>query len=355
MTEQQKSLRERDGDIANNWYVICLSRELGNDKPIQRTLYDTPYVIWRDKQGKPAILPDRCLHRHTFISMGGWLKDGRVCCPYHGWEYNREGQVEHIPSEGPESQVERKLCLKPVPCYEQDGAIWAWMGEGEPTTELPPWRFPNYGKDGWHHYYMVTDFKGEVTDLCENFMDVPHTVFVHKGWFRDKKDQKVPMTVETNNGTVLCTYNQEDDEFSWAAKMLLNPGGHPMKHTDKFIYPNLTSVDYWFGENGFIINSQVSPVGTLNSRVYTYIAYKVNMFGSLIKPIISYYTREVINQDVDIMINQGGSLAVDSHRTYRSTPADELHIQIERLRRYGQLGDEKLMTFKTKKEVEFWI
>lgn len=348
------SLRERDGNIANNWYVICLSRELGS-KPIQRTLYDTAYVVWRDEKGVAAIMPDRCLHRHTHISMGGWVTNGRVTCPYHGWQYDRDGQVAHIPSEGPDSKVERNLCLKPVPSFEQDGAIWAWMGNGEPETETPPWRFPKYEQSGWHHYYMITDFKGEVTDLAENFMDVPHTVFVHKGWFRDKKDQRVPMTVETSNASVLCTYNQEDDEFSWAAKMLLNPKGKPMKHTDKYIYPNVTSVDYWFGDNGFIINSQCSPVGTLNSRVYTYIAYKVNMLGSMIKPIISYYTRKVINQDVNIMINQGSSLEKNQKRTYRSTPADELHIQIERLRHLGSRGDEKLNTFETIKEVEFWI
>ncbi len=34
---------------------------------------------------------------------------------------------------------------------------------------------------------MITDFPNEVTNLAENFMDVPHTVYVHRGWFRDEK------------------------------------------------------------------------------------------------------------------------------------------------------------------------
>jgi len=348
------SLKERDGDIINNWYIACLSKEL-KKKPIQRILYDSPYVLWRDSKGEAHALLDRCLHRHTLLSMGGKVQNDHIICPYHGWEYDINGEVKHIPSEGPNTTVVKKMCQKSLPCIEQDGAIWVWMGNEAPRTENPPWRFPEYNNKDWIHYFMITDFNAEVTDLAENFMDVPHTVFVHKGWFRSQKNQKVPTTIETFDGTVLCSYRQDKDEFSLGAKIILNPKNKAMKHTDQFIYPNITKVDYHFGENGFIINSQCTPIGTLKSRVYTYIAYNVRFVGLLINPIVRFYTRKVINQDVDIMINQGKSLSFDPQRSYRFTSADELHIQIERLRHFGKNRDEKLKTFKTSKEVEFWI
>ena len=186
----------------------------------------------------------------------------------------------------------------------------------------------------------------------------PHTIFVHKGWFRDEKTvpKKVPTRVETKGATVTVTYFQEKDEFSWGAKMLLNPGGHPMTHTDQFIMPNLTRVDYNFGKkNAFIINSQISPISTLKSRVYTYIAYKVPLIGRLLKPLISFYTRRVIQQDVVIMRNQGDSLRNNFKTTFRSTEADEVHKEIERLRHYGIKGDSKLMTYEGKKDISFWV
>ena len=68
-----------------------------------------------------------------------------------------------------------------------------------------------------------------------------------------------------------------------------------------------------------------------------------------------FYTRQVINQDVRIMKNQGESLTYNPQRSYRSTPADELHVQIERLRHFGKTNDEKLYSFTIKKDVEFWI
>jgi hypothetical protein len=101
-------------------------------------------------------------------------------------------------------------------------------------------------------------------------MDVPHTVYVHKGWFRNKAMKKVPMSVETKNARVLVTYKQESDKIGGFFHWLLNPKRKPMKHTDEYIYPNLTRVDYTFGEDyGFIINSQNTPVSTLKiSHLY---------------------------------------------------------------------------------------
>ena len=51
---------------------------------------------------------------------------------------------------------------------------------------MPYWDTP-----GWGTYYMVTEFPNEVTHLVENFMDVPHTTFVHVGWFRRPAHKRV--------------------------------------------------------------------------------------------------------------------------------------------------------------------
>ena len=349
-------LKKRDGQLINNWYVACLSKEL-KKKPIQRVLYDEPVVLFRNPAGQVTCLPDRCLHRHAFLSQGEILK-GQLICPYHGWIYDQKGEVVCVPSEGPDTKPSSSLKLRPYPCIEQDGAVWVWTGEDNPPESSTPWRFPEAGNKDWKSYFMITDFENEVTHLAENFVDVPHTIFVHRGWFRDEKAvaKKVPTTVETEKGVVTVTYFQKEDEFSWGAKMLLNPSGHPMTHTDKFIMPNLTRVDYTFGEkNGFIINSQITPISSLKSRVYTYIAYKLPFFGSLFRPIISFYTRKVIEQDVVIMKNQGDSFRFNSKTTFRSTEADEVHKEIERLRHYGMKGDDKVFTYTGKKKIDFWI
>jgi phenylpropionate dioxygenase-like ring-hydroxylating dioxygenase large terminal subunit len=349
-----EDLRTRDKNIVNNWYIACVAHELPKNKAIKRTLYDKSYVLFRDKEGKPTAMLNRCLHRLTQLETGPII-DGELMCPYHGWTYDRDGNVTNIPSEGPDQQ-RKKMCNKALPTVEQDGVIWVWMGEGEPTTETPPWRFPFWDDPKWVKYYMITDFENEITNLAENFMDVPHTVYVHKGWFRNKSFTKVPMTVRTKNARVLVTYKQEKDKIGGLFHWLLNPKGAPMKHTDEYIYPNITRVDYTFGNDyGFIINSQNTPVGTLKSRTYTYIAYRMAVGSKLVKPFIQFYTRQVIEQDVDIMKIQSEALKIDPTTNYRSTDADALHVAIERLRHWGKIGSDQLHQYEETVEKDFWI
>ena len=136
----------------------------------------------------------------------------------------------------------------------------------------------------------------------------------------------------------------------------MNPKKDDMIHTDEYIYPNITRVDYSFGNKyGFIINSQITPVSTLKSRVYTYISYRLVALNRIIKPFIHFYTRQVINQDVVIMKNQGDNLRQDFSQCFHSTDADEVHVAIERLRNWGIKGKEKLFEFENSKEKDFWI
>jgi phenylpropionate dioxygenase-like ring-hydroxylating dioxygenase large terminal subunit len=327
------SLKERDANLINNWYVGALSSDL-KSKPLQTIIYDEAIVLYRDESGKVAALEDRCAHRATQLSHGK-ICAGKIQCPYHGWTYNNEGRVTHVPSEG-EGEPKLRYRVRSYHVVEQDGCIWLWMGRGTPKTATPPLRFPHMSDRGWSHYYMITDFENEVTHLAENFVDVPHTVFVHKGWFRSKADKKVPIKVETNETRVLVTYDQKNDSIGFSGKVL-NPSGAPMTHTDCFIMPNISWVDYGFGDRGFLIISQITPVSTLKSRVYTAIIFKMGWLNFLFYPFLRFYTRQVIEQDVVIMANQGASFRRDFRQNFASTDADIVHLAIENLRKRGSL------------------
>ena len=92
---------------------------------------------------------------------------------------------QKLSSEGPKGSPIRKRKLEHFPTLERYGLIWVWMGD-EKTPDKEPFEMPYFKKDGWDCYYMETCFPNNVTNLVENFMDVPHTVFVHKGWFRER-------------------------------------------------------------------------------------------------------------------------------------------------------------------------
>lgn len=351
-----QSLAQADGRLIDNWYILALVDEVPAKRPIKRWLYETPYVVFRDGEGKPAVLKDKCPHRGAQLSLGS-VVNGEIRCPYHGWAFDRSGQVREIPSEGENSRTYaagKKWCAGQVPVAVIDGCVWIWTGDPARATAAPSWRFPRFGERGTHGYFMITDFENEVTHLVQNFMDVPHTVFVHSKWFRNRSLLKVPVRIRVGDGRVHVTYDQPNDSIGFTERVL-NPRREPMIHTDEFIHPNITRVDYKFGDKFFIINSQCSPIGPLKTRVYTWIAYDVGRVSWFLKPFLRFYTRKVITQDVEIMKNQGDNFRHWGKMEFRSTPADELHLAIDRLREMGARENSAAETVRYDREREFWI
>jgi phenylpropionate dioxygenase-like ring-hydroxylating dioxygenase large terminal subunit len=366
---------ERCGALKDFWYVACLSSELGRKRPLGRTIFGLPIALFRDERGRAVAVRDRCLHRAAALSEGV-VVDGRLCCPYHGWTYDGAGRCVHVPSLGPTqrgsllSDVEHRRaglslapgdvgCVRTFPTREQDGLVYVFLGafgeDGKDRAPLQePFPIPFFHHPGWVVYYMVTRFPNGVTNLVENFMDVPHTVFVHKGWFRDVRRKRVPATVERTNGSVLVTYRQEQDRLSGMG-FVMNPFGiEPMVHTDKFYAPNVTRVDYTWGDrSGFVITSQCTPVGPTDSIVYTAISYRLpwdlpgSFLAKRLERVLFWYTTQVITQDVDIMAAQkkgmtNGAVGRREPLHFSSTEADLLHADIEAYRAWlleGGLGD----------------
>ena len=203
---------------------------------------------------------------------------------------------------------------------------------------------------------MLTSFAGDVTDLVENFMDVPHTAFVHRGWFRRTTTAtRAEATVERTDASVLVEYFQPGDSIGFS-KRLLNPDGKPMTHTDRFFMPNLTRVDYMWGEQrGFVITSQITPIGPERAVVYTAITFRFGVFTPLARLLLPAYTRIVIDQDVAIMANQTENLRRHGGRNFHGTEADVIHRAIESLREHARAGGRGPAPEPFSTRIAFWM
>jgi phenylpropionate dioxygenase-like ring-hydroxylating dioxygenase large terminal subunit len=346
-------LRDRCGLLKNYWYAAALGAEVSSRRPLGCEVLGERVVLFRDRGGRAVAMLDRCLHRNALLSRGE-VFDGCLGCPYHGWTYDASGRCVHIPSQGPGSRAPEGLALQTFRAREQDGIVWVWMGDGEPDKE--PFRMPSFHEPGWGAYYMSTRFSNGVTNLVENFMDVPHTVFVHKGWFRTKSSTRVPTSIERTRDSVLVTYDQPGDSIGWST-MILNPKRLPLVHTDKFYMPGNTRVDYVYGreERAFVITSTCTPVSEFDTRVYTLISYKLGWFNAVGRLFLPFYTRRVIEQDVEIMQNQGESLRHHGPPRFHSTAADALHLHIEALRGWDEGGGVGPRPEPVVERVEMWI
>jgi phenylpropionate dioxygenase-like ring-hydroxylating dioxygenase large terminal subunit len=343
-------MRETSGRIAESWYAAGTEEEITSRGPVARTILGERLVLFRDGGGRAVALTDRCLHRNAPLSAGACF-EGRIGCPYHGWTYDAQGHLVGIPAQPKDAPIPT-LSVPAWPVTERYGLVWVWMGRRAPVGD--PFPMPHWDTPGWRAYYMVTPFANGVTQLVENFMDVPHTVFVHKGWFRSEARRKVAMTVERTDASVLVTYHQPDDEIGFTGR-LLNPTGEPMTHTDRFYMPNTTRVDYHFGARGFVITSTCTPETEASTRVYTLISYNLGsrLVSKLMKPVLGRYTRRVIEQDVTIMALQGANLRAHGREAFHHASADLHHEWIELLRDLAA-ADRNAPEGEVR-EAEFWI
>jgi len=354
--ERRDIMRWNCGTLNAHWYVAALSRQVTGKKPFASTVMEEPLVLFRGADGRAAALRDRCLHRNAALS-GGDVFDGCIGCPYHGWTYDASGACVIVPSEGPTAPPRVARRVQRFPTVEQDGLVWVYMGEPDAAAAAPaPYRFPRAGEPGWSSYMMLTPFDGDVTDLVENFMDVPHTAFVHAGWFRKAATAKrAEVTVERTADAVHVEYFQPDDSIGFSRR-LLNPDGKPMTHTDRFFMPNVTRVDYMWGERrGFVISSQITPISPDRALVYTYIAFRFGLLNPIARLLLPAYTRVVIEQDVRIMANQTANLRRFGGRRFHGTAADVIHRAIESLRDHALGGGRGPAPEPFHSRVEFWM
>lgn len=352
--EVRPIMRFSCGTLHENWYVAALSKDVRAKTPYSSTIMEEPLALWRDATGKVTAVIDRCLHRNAPLSQGH-IANGCIRCPYHGWTYDGRGQCVFVPSEGEGQRARPDRRLETFPVSERDGFVWVYMGTPEKAADKWPFAFPPRG-DGWDSYTMVTRFAGDVTDLVENFMDVPHTAFVHSGWFRKASNAKsAEATVERTTDSVLVEYFQPDDSIGFA-KRVFNPDNAPMTHTDRFFMPNVTRVDYgWGPRRGFIITSQITPVNPTEAIVYTAITFRFGALNRLARSLLPPYTRAVINQDVKIMKHQTANLTRFGVRRFHGTSADVIHRSIEALRDHALAGERGEPPRPATKRIKFWM
>lgn len=75
-----------------------------------------PVVVVRQNNNEIAVLINRCAHRGTMVCAEGRGSTERFVCPYHGWSYDRAGELKAAPyASGYSKETLSGLKLKAVP------------------------------------------------------------------------------------------------------------------------------------------------------------------------------------------------------------------------------------------------
>ncbi|MCP2041598.1 phenylpropionate dioxygenase-like ring-hydroxylating dioxygenase large terminal subunit [Neisseria sp. HSC-16F19] len=288
--------------LHNYWYIAATSAAV-KKRPQCVQLFGTHYVVFhRGGGGVFAALQDRCPHRNAPLSAGK-VCDGQIQCPYHGWRFDGDGRLAAIPALT--AQALPAIRVPALHCMEQDGYVW--LCPGTPATDTPL-RFAHLGEPGWTSFRMRTRFAAPVAQCLENFLDCPHAVYVHESWFRAPTGRAVRATVRHLADGAEIEYRNEPRERSWVWR-LLQDSNTDMRHTDRFIAPATSRVDYRFSDHKhYIITSSCTPLNDNETEVHTVISFKYGRIGPLVRLVFEPLSRLIIRQDVDIMAKQRANI-----------------------------------------------
>src|SRR5688572_31682499 len=95
-----------------------------------------PVVVVRDKDNI-GVLINRCVHRGAMVCAEGRGHVERFVCPYHGWSYDRGGELRFVPiAAGYARQDLANLRLKAIPRVSvYRGFIFASLAASGPALE----------------------------------------------------------------------------------------------------------------------------------------------------------------------------------------------------------------------------
>jgi phenylpropionate dioxygenase-like ring-hydroxylating dioxygenase large terminal subunit len=162
-------------DFANVWTPVAMATALSGDRPLAVQVASVRLVLFRGPEGKPAALVDRCVHRGVALSLGR-IESHCLECPFHGWRYDTQGRVVHVPW-NPDAKLPT-LRARVVPARELAGQIWIHTSfDADPPDE--PQVHEWVASPGVRVAGISVDWNVHWTRAMENMLDWPHLPFVH--------------------------------------------------------------------------------------------------------------------------------------------------------------------------------
>ncbi|MFF0222903.1 Rieske 2Fe-2S domain-containing protein [Streptomyces sp. NPDC004629] len=175
------------GALRRYWQPIASSAALTSDVPHRTRILGEDLIVFRDGQGRPGVVFERCAHRGSSLYYGRIEEDGIRCC-YHGWKFDVQGHcVEQACEAG--GGLRRHLARQPwYPVEERYGLVFVYMGPPERKPALPRWDCLEHLQEGetYHSTWPIpgSEVTGAVGDFnwlqaYENAVDPVHAAWLH--------------------------------------------------------------------------------------------------------------------------------------------------------------------------------
>jgi 3-ketosteroid 9alpha-monooxygenase subunit A len=174
------------------WFQVLYSSELqiGESKPLR--YFDRELVAFRTESGVVKVIDAYCPHMgahlgygiHDNAGGGSSVEGENIVCPFHGWQFNGEGQCKHIPyaKNLPPRVARGEKLIETYPVREMNQCILVWYHPHgvEPVFEPVEVTEASVDNEEWGEIKTFTwEIETHIQEIAENAVDAAHFHFVH--------------------------------------------------------------------------------------------------------------------------------------------------------------------------------
>jgi 3-ketosteroid 9alpha-monooxygenase subunit A len=165
------------------WFQVAWSDEIKIGDVHNLKYFDREMIAWRAESGALTVMNAYCEHLGAHLGYGGTVKGEVLQCPFHGWQWSREGRNVCIPYENRPNRGRR---ITTYPVVERNESVYIWHDtEGrDPFFEVPD-VFASFEDDSSSaDYYPQQRLFRQSLEMhpqyvLENGVDFAHFKYVH--------------------------------------------------------------------------------------------------------------------------------------------------------------------------------
>ena len=174
--DEARNLRQQAraaGMDPDYWYAVEEVRRVKPGTVVEVVFWKRSIALFRGQDGSFHAVEDRCAHRQLKLSIGE-VRDCRIVCAYHGWQYDGQGRRagearEHL------GESCRNVSIRAYPVKIRYGLVWLFPGDPEKAEARQVPDIPELeGPDRWACVPLVYTWSAHHSMIIDNVNDFTH-------------------------------------------------------------------------------------------------------------------------------------------------------------------------------------
>ena len=248
------------------WTPFILSSEVtAGGAPVRVKLMGEDLIAFRNTEGKVGLLGEHCAHRGASLFFGK-NADCKLRCWYHGWQYDLDGNCTDQPNEPPQTQFRQHVKQTAYPCFEKNGAVWAYLGPKDKQPPIPEFEWLSVPEGQVHvakriqHCHWTQGMEGDI--------DSSHLGFLHGHAISLPVNENPSASLRLGAGAPGFEVKLTSSGLVQATRRVAE-GGQNYWRVGQWFFPGFTTIPPRGGDQPLQGHSW-TPIDNGNSLVFTF-------------------------------------------------------------------------------------